>query len=191
MQKKFYLFSFIVIFSCLTLFFFNYTYAKYKDEVTKDANIQIARWNIKVNDETINNKTVLSNDIEPTFDENEYISSGVLAPGASGYYDIIIDTSDCDVAVTYKIIALNSETSTIKDLIITGYEINLDNNKIEYNSSIDGDIKLGDNLTTIRIYIKWNDEANQTMDNIADTEAIINDNSKALIKNTIELTQKK
>ena len=67
---------------------FQSTYAKYKKQVNSNVNSTIASWNIKINNETINNKKTLTNSITPTFYENEYVKENTLAPGIKGYFDI-------------------------------------------------------------------------------------------------------
>lgn len=152
------------------------TYSKYKDQISGNTNIEIATWKIIVNEENISGKTELSKDITPTLPGNEYIKEGVLAPGAEGYYDIIIDCSNIDVAFNYSISASPSEESAIKDLIITGYEINPteEQNILEYNDKITNDINYDVDSITIRIYIKWDDGDTSTMDNTEDTEITLN-----------------
>jgi len=182
----------LVLFVILSLLYIgNITYSKYKDKVNGTTNIQIASWNIIVNSESISGKQNLSSDIEPTFNGTAYINEGVLAPGAIGYYDIIIDGQNVDVSFNYIITATNSLESTINDLVVTGYTINPDINTttINYANSITGIINYGEDPVTIRIYIKWDDSISASMNNEDDTNAIIDENAKALITNTIEFSQ--
>ncbi len=167
------------------------TYSKYKDQISGDTNIDVASWKVVVNNEDISGKTELSKDINPTLPGNEYIKEGVLAPGATGYYDIIIDSSKIDVAFNYSITASPSEETDIKDLIITGYEINPsdeEENILEYTDKISNDVDINTDKITIRIHIKWDDSEESTMDNDADTEITIN-NDTISFSNYIEFNQ--
>lgn len=190
LNKKFIGLLFI-LFGLTMVYIGNVTYSKYKDKVEGTTNIQIASWNIAVNTEYINNKLNLTNDIQPVFEGNEYIKAGVLAPGAVGYYDIIIDGTLSDVSFNYIIEASNSIESTIADLVITSYIINPDTSTtfIDYTVPITGIINPDDEIVTIRIYITWDDSISSSMDNATDTAAIIDENVKALITNTIEFNQ--
>lgn len=195
MELKHYLLKTCIILGLFVFIFITLkaTYSKYKEQISGNTKIEIASWNIKVNNEAINHKTTLTNNIEPTFLENEHIKNGVLAPGSEGYYDIIIDPSEVDVSFTYKLTVLVSPDSTVKDLIITGYEENIADgtNIIKYQDAITGTIEKNSTKKTIRIYIKWEDDENTVMDNIADTNAIIDLNAKAVISNKMEFSQLK
>ena len=135
-------------------YLFQTTYAKYKKSISGNIDMSIASWNILVNNETILNKSVLNNSITPIFSGNEYLEEGVIAPGASGYYDIIINANNTDVSFTYKILSSVSATSTVVDLITTGYIINpLDNsNIINYTSEgITGEITHGTGMIQVAL----------------------------------------
>ncbi|MDD3453835.1 MAG: hypothetical protein PHN42_06155 [Bacilli bacterium] len=168
----------------------NLTYSKYKDQVNGTTNIKIASWNIIVNSESIAGKNSLASDIEPVFTGNEYVSEGVLAPGVSGYYDITIDATNVDVSFSYSITCSNSVESTIDDLIITDYIVNPDVNSTttSYTGPITGTASYND-IIKIRVYIKWNDDELASMNNLADTDAILDANAKALITNVITFNQ--
>lgn len=180
--------SIIFITVCL-IYLCQSTYSKYKDQISGNTNIEIATWKIVINDEDISGKKSLTKNITPVLPGNEYIKEGVLAPGAEGYYDIIIDSSNIDVAFNYSITASLSE-STISDLIITGYEINPTDepNILDYEEKISNDVDYKTESITIRIYIKWDDSETNTMDNMADTEITLN-NSSISFKNYIEFNQ--
>lgn len=169
------------------------TYSKFKKNINSDTEVQIAGWNIKVNSESIINKSKLTANISPTFIGSSYVSPGVIAPGVEGYYDIVIDAGDVDVSFNYVILSTTSGDSTITDLVTTGYEINPSEgtNIMPYNieSGITGSIVHGTNSTIIRIYIKWDDSATANMDNIADTQAATNSSAKALMETNITFNQ--
>ena len=60
------IFIFIVSFSFIYLF--QTSLAKYRKQITGNVDLQIAKWNIKINDEDVENKSVLTNNIIPVFD---------------------------------------------------------------------------------------------------------------------------
>lgn len=170
------------------IYFLQTTYSKYKDNITGATNIDIAGWEIVVNDQSIKNKETLTQNITPVLPGNEYIAENVIAPGAEGYYDIIINCNKVDVDFNYKLTV--STPDDIKDLIITGYEINpSDDTKInEYENFISEDVDYTTNKIIIRIHIKWNDDETSTMNNFADTDVAINSES-IKINNEIEFNQ--
>ena len=192
MKKIKFIFCFVLIFICL-FYLVQSSYAKYKKDIDGDLKSSIAKWNIKVNDELITNKSKLTNNITPIFEGDEYVKDNVIAPGVEGYYDIIIESSVSNYPFTYQINSNVSTSSDVKDLITTRYIINPDTDNIEKTYSketgITGTFTQNDTVK-IRIFIKWNDIIDTTMDNQKDTEVAIDSNSKALMEVKLKFTQK-
>ena len=195
MKKKkdiYFIILFLIIVSISFAYLFQASYAKYKRQIEGNADATVANWNIKVNTETINNKSVLTNSIIPTIDSNQYIKSGVIAPGSTGYFTLTIDATEADVDFSYEISGAVHEDTPLNDLVVTEYSQG--GARIPYNSAnkITGDITKNTPSTTITIYFKWDDNAlTETMDNQDDTEyAIDPDNATTKIKVSIKFTQK-
>lgn len=191
---------FIIIFIVIICLSFTYLFqtslAKYRKQISGNVNLEIAKWNIKINDEAIENKKVLTNDIVPVFEGNEYTKDSVLAPGSKGHCDIIIDSTNVDVDFTYEISLVVDENNAVSDLKTTGYIINpSDTNQtiIDYTdqTSITGTIIHNTPSTIIRLYFEWYDEADNEMDNQKDTEVAIDENSKIIISASARFSQKK
>ena len=178
MQKKDiqFVIAFIVIVT-ISLFYLSRTsYAKYRKQVEANTAATIASWNIKVNNETINSKAVLTTFITPTFDSNPYVKSGVLAPGSTGYFDVIIDALLVDVDFTYVISGSIHEDTPLNDLVITQYEIDGVTHSYDDINKITGEIQKNTANNSVRIYFQWNDSTGQTMTNQQDTTYAINSN---------------
>lgn len=184
---------FIIIVGISLLYLFQASYAKYKKQITGNVEATVASWNIKVNNETINNKSLLSNYIIPTLDSSEYIKEGVIAPSSTGYFDLIINAEEVDVDFTYEITGTVHENTQLNDLIITEYEQNGVRSTYTEENKITGQIQKNSTNTSIRIFFKWNDDSlSETMDNQSDTEYATNSNNKQTkIKVDIKFTQKK
>lgn len=182
----------ILIGTCFT-YLIQSTYSKYRKALEGNFNTSMSKWNIKVNDELITNKSKLTNNITPTFEKNKYSKDGVIAPSVEGYYDIVIDSKNTDYKFNYNIISKVSKNSDVTDLITTKYIIDPDNNNetINYNEK-EGIAGTIDKPTTLklRIFIKWNDDYTNTMDNKKDTEVAVNKNSKSLMEVKISFKQK-
>lgn len=168
----------LFLFALLSLIVsFQDTYGKYLSSATAESNIQIARWNIAVNNQMIteNNQTV--NTITPYFINNQNIADGYIAPSAVGYFDLEINAAAVDVSFEYKITANVSVDSSVQDLIVSGYSV--DGGAIVDTSTIFEQIEEMVNLSnpdktrTIRIFIKWQDTSGTTMDNLSDTAAAL------------------
>jgi len=153
------------------------TYAKYVSSADANTNFTIARWAFTVNNQDIIANNNFSSTITPVFDQNANISNNVIAPTSTGYFDIVIDSSNVGVSFDETITLSNAETNTITDLVFTGYQKN-NGNVIAFannQTSITETHLLGEQTTlnTYRFFIEWTDGTNETMDNADDTQATI------------------
>lgn len=169
-RKITFLLALLALFYCVSLI--QSTYAKYLSTADADTNITIARWNILVNNQDISQNSNFSEVLEPTFTGNENIKEGVIAPNATGYFDITLDGSTTDVSFSYDISLSEADDNTVTDLKITKYEIN--GYSYTYNGPISGNILLNDQnrALTVRVYVEWVDQTDdETMTNVDDTTA--------------------
>lgn len=190
-------FLFIVIFIVIVAFSFTYlfqsSYAKYKRQSRVNLEGNIASWNIKINNESINNQATLTNSITPTIVHNDYVKDGTIAPGSTGYFTITIDATDVDVDFLYDIYGEVDNTTPLLDLKITDYKIG-NGSTTQYNSSnhITGEIQKNTSSTEITIYFEWDDSNTSQMNNQQDTEYALTqayENTKILV--TLQFTQKR
>ena len=197
-------------------FLFYNTYAKYITSLDSDASANIASWKITINNQDVTSGNSFSNIITPVFEGNSNIASGVIAPTAEGYFDIVIDASNTDVSLKYTISVSDNQDSAVNDIIISGYSIDGGSRQsvqttstvtsptsevtsptsitsINDNFKIEGNILYNsqDKDISIRVYIKWNDDENEgaTMTNSDDTVATQNENNKAKINVNLNLIQ--
>ena len=122
-NKKKFMLLLIGIFICLLLFSIIQIYAKYLTSSTGKTNLTIAKWNIIVNKKSIKNNSDISSEIVPVFEGNDNISAGIIAPTATGYFDLDFDFKDADVSFKYEINVSAAENSSVKDLVVTGYSV--------------------------------------------------------------------
>ena len=170
------------------------TYAKYISSANANTNLSIARWAFLVNQQDVLSNSNFSNTIIPTWDTNQNIQSGVIAPTSTGYFDITIDSSNVGVSFDEVLTLGRGSTNTITDLVCTGYTIN-NGQLISLNDTSSATItsthSLGEQNTTntYRVYIKWNDNAQtETMNNASDTLASAN--GTASISVNLSFTQR-
>ena len=169
-RKITFLLALLALFYCVSLI--QSTYDKYLSTADADTNITIARWNVLVNNQDISQNSNFSEVLEPTFTGNENIKDGVIAPTATGYFDITLDGSTTDVSFSYDISFSEADDNTVTDLKITKYEI--DGHSYTYNGPISGNILLNDQnrALTVRVYVEWVDQTDdETMTNVDDTTA--------------------
>src|SRR5574344_54947 len=80
------------------------TYALFENNGTGATDIRVGKWVIKLNTIDISpgiTQTFNINDI--TYTENTNLANGYIAPGRSGYVDILGDPAGTEVAVRYDI----------------------------------------------------------------------------------------
>ena len=192
--------TFIIIFflsvTMMLAYLFQSSYAKYRKNIEAESSLRIASWDIKLNNESLAGKTKLTNNLTPTYIENEYVNSGVIAPGCEGYVDINIDAAKVDVTFTYSVIVALADDNVVEDLEITHYQINpsystSEKKQLNQNSKkVTGTILHNTALTTIRLFVSWDDSETNIMDNKKDTAIAIDPKAEAIIKATINFTQK-
>ncbi len=169
-RKVVFFLALISLFYCITLM--QDTYDKYLSSATENAELTIARWSILINDQDVVNESNFSDTITPVFAGTNNIASDVIAPTATGYFDLILNGDNTDVSFRYTI-SIDTTDCAVDDLIITWYSIN--GTTYTYNGGdVTGTILLNDASKTanVRFNVSWNDDAaTQTMDNAADTLA--------------------
>ncbi len=187
MKKK----NIILILAIISLLIFlsstAYTYAKYRRATTSEAETTISQWGFKVNDNDFTSSevekkfTIQSSDIFKCT-SNCNVSSGKVAPGSTGEFEIKIDYSAVSLQFKYDISfeALNRDiikTETIPeftDLHITGYKINngtltTANDTTIITKNINPAAVTGEKIEKITIYVEWNDTASNTYNDKEDT----------------------
>lgn len=192
-NKKRFLLLVIAIIICILVYSIIQVYAKYLSSASGNATMNVARWDIKVNNRSIKYNTDISSVIVPQFPGNNNIAANVIAPTAEGYFDLNFDFSTTDVSFRYDITLSVAQTSSVQDLVATGYAI--DNGSIQsFNSTphtISDTILHNSGITSrsIRVFIKWDDAAaTQTMSNADDTLST-KSNNPALYRVNISFTQ--
>lgn len=152
-----------------------YSYAKYFTKADGNIGSNIKRWDIKINNESIQNKTTLTNKITATFpNESGHVKENKIAPGVEGYFEITIDYSGVDLDFTYD---LSIAGDAVPDIKLT--KLVVDDEEIAALDHVEGTINI-DGVTTskvIKAYVKWNDGDGSTLSNEEDTEVTINNDS--------------
>lgn len=144
------------------------TYAKYVTNLDANTNISISYWNILVNNQNIVENPDITATMAAVFPGNEFMKNDVIVPGATGYFDLNIDSSNVTVPFSTTVTTtINEDSSLTTDFVVSGYSINngeivelKDTNSFSYDISLDTD------STIIRIYTTWLDDG---LDSIEDT----------------------
>ena len=194
MSKKYYTYLIVTLIILLSLSSYYYI-----TSINSDTEINVAKWNIKLNNQNISSETQMTNIITPIFEGTEHIAEGIIAPTAEGYFDLVLDATDTDVSLKYEITTSNNEDSSVTDLIISGYSINngerqnIEATEDNSNLKIENNILKNDTnkIVNLRVYIKWNDDAENgaTMTNADDTNATKEGNNTAIINVNVRVIQ--
>lgn len=164
-----------LIITFLLMVMVSLTYSKFSSMGKLKIESNVALWSIKVNgqDVTSSSSFTLNNIV---WSGSETVANGYVAPGGSGYYEIVIDTSGTKVAIDYMIgfdssILEQNTRMKVDRVTFDGVE------KTSEDGYYDGFISLSDvldnKLVTIRIYINW-DEANNEEDENFDVQSALN-----------------
>lgn len=156
---------FIITFSIIQT-----TYAKYVTNLNANTNISISYWNILVNEQDIVENSDISGSMSCVFPGSTYAKSDVIVPGATGYFDLNIDSSKVSVPFKLTVTSAINETSTLTtDLKVSGYSINngdlveLTDDALDFSCDVAQDT----DSTLVRVYTTWVDDG---QDSKEDTE---------------------
>lgn len=157
---------FFVFYSFLSLFLLLYsTFGRYTTIQEGKPRTEIANWNIKINNNDVTSENTMSNIITLVPDvTTQTTTNNELAPGQTGYFDIVINPQETDVSIEYII---NFDMTNLPTGVsITSYEIVEDGIANTFtNTSIEGEINLSENTKslsesdtkTVRVYWSWSD----------------------------------
>lgn len=174
----------ILVLIMLIISFFQITrmFALYKEDLEGDYSTSIGAWNIKVNGTDITSskqvETFTISSDQLGYVTSEYIQADKIAPGGQAYFDMVIDPSNTDVSIVYKIetvandaVPATFEITNAKNYFkkdgnaeqITNENTYKDNNS--YTSVIPVTQINKGYKNYIRLYFKWvNVEANNQTD---------------------------
>ena len=175
----------------ITLSLMSNTYSRYVASSEGNVALEFARWQILVNTTDITDSTSSTLEFEPVIDTNNgNVAENKVAPSSTGYFDVVIDPTNVDVSFTYSIDLAISNSLTdangnpiqIDDLKMTEYGI-LPDKYIEgealTTTQIDATTSKIENTMlytkggfkpfTIRIFFKWFEGTDETMNDAADT----------------------
>ena len=170
----------------------NESYALLQTISSGNAEAKTGSWTIKLNEKNISNGVTesftLNNIIYDESDEN--IENGYIAPGKSGYFDIVLDPSGTDVAISYEINVRLDECAYPDNIKLSVENTSTDGGVEVIGNTFKGLISLNDiksNKTiTLKLTLIWenNEEFNESDTNLGTIEA-----NKLKIPITVTLNQ--
>ena len=160
----------------ITLYQINSTYAKYVSEAAGTVTEEIGEWIVRVNNTNIatgtaNQAFTIS---QLTYNSNNYVKQGKIAPGLLGYFDVVIDATDSSVAVVYDVTLDFSQMNLTEAMqfsslvrVVDGVEsaTGITRTGISTYTGIVPLADINENKThTVRVYLEWDDDGTGTND---------------------------
>ena len=160
----------------LCLFEVKQTYAKYTESKEGQTEFAVAMWRILLNGTDISSNAQLSSLINPVYENNSNIASGVIAPSSEGYFDIEINAVNTQVSFQYNISVTSADNTNVEDLVVYAYRIGTNGAITNVNNGINsltGTVahNAQNKVIDLRIYFKWIEGTGESMNNVADTAA--------------------
>lgn len=194
-MKKVWILSALIML-LITFYQINSTYAKYITKVEGTVEETIGTWIVKVNDTNI----ATGADVEEftinalTYNSNDYVQQGKIAPGLLGYFDVTIDATEASVAVRYDV-TIDFTKLNLSDSI----KFSKLTHVVDGTESEDGITKTGESTytgvvsladinagktNTIRVYLQWEDDGTGTND---EEDSILGTNKDAQVSIPVEV----
>lgn len=93
----------LIMILIVTFLIIRSTYSKYITSADDNTSLDIANWNIKLNNEDIKNNKNFSKNMNLKFDPNPYIDSNTIAPTSTGSFKINLESTGTDVPYLYSL----------------------------------------------------------------------------------------
>ena len=137
---------------------------------------EVATWSFKVNGEKAQIQTI---NLASTCNE-ETLLDNKIAPGTNGSFNIIVDGSESDVGIDYKIKFLN-ETNKPSNLKFKYQDTEFDSIS-ELEESLSGRINANEEnkIRTLKIEWEWKYETGNSQEEIINNDKIDTENAKAI-----------
>lgn len=138
----------------------NITYGLFESDKDFNANMNVAKFNLFVNNSNIvDTKTFNIDNI--TVIENENVLNGKIAPGVSGYFNIELNPKGSDVSIYYEV-SLNLDNVLNEGIVLE--KIESDNEELKrvgkytYAGVFNLDDIKNNVVKNIKIYFKWDND---------------------------------
>lgn len=153
----------VIVFLAFSFMMFADTLALFEDNAVALGNFDVGKWIIKISDVTITDGETQEIVVDSfIYEQNSHIASGYIAPGSSAYFNLVLDASECDVAVKYDI-TFDFDSINYSDNITITVEDENENSSIVMTgpSTYSGviDLESLDDEVELKVTITWEDIA--------------------------------
>ena len=176
---------------CLVYFFKHIqTYSKYVTENNGRDSTVVAKWNVKIGKNNMNNEYNFSNELVLKTEENKNVVDGKIAPGTSISTQFSLDCSECEASLKYIVNPSQIKCNEKEDSRFIVTSIDNEKNTMKYDETERYyygivDIKDAYKVINIKAIVKWN---NDDENNVADTESGV-ENSNIVLPLTVRVEQ--
>ena len=147
------------------------TYSRYTNTAAGTANLDVAKWSVKINDTQMSEIASGALPVALTDSAKEFVSANKIAPGRSATFTLVIDPTGSEVAIDYNVaigavtgltnsgsaFALTSATYTVGDGTAQNATINAGAGKISFTEAL-ADVEAGKKVTVVGT-ITWDNAA--------------------------------
>jgi len=159
----------VIVFSAAFIIFSD-TLALFETDSEGVVNSDVGKWLIKVNNQAITetvNEAIEINSFQ--YSTDSHVETGYIAPGGTAYFDLVVDATECDVAVLYSVDLNLDEMDIAANISIDLQDLNgssvVRTGEYVYSGIINLASINNNETRTLRVTINWNDdEANNATD---------------------------
>ncbi len=138
------------------------------------------------------NNSDITSTIELVVPESDYYKENYIVPGAIGYFDVNVDSTNVSVRFKYTITCSSPNSNQISDLKPIGYSLNGNNDTIieltNTNYTIENYLLSYETTSSIRVYVKWIDDLTESLNDLEDT-TLAQDNSIGKVDVNVKFEQ--
>ena len=182
---------FMIMLLCFLYFIKNIqTYSRYNTENNGRDSTVVAKWNVKIGKNNMNNEYNFSNELVLKTEENKNVVDGKIAPGTSISTQFSLDCSECEASLKYIVNPSQIKCNEKEDSRFIVTSIDNEKNTMKYDETERYyygivDIKDAYKVINIKAIVKWN---NDDENNVADTESGV-ENSNIVLPLTVRVEQ--
>lgn len=159
-KKSKYIIALLLIALVTSVSFF--TYAKYISNATGTSTATIAKWAVKLNDNSLDNVTKSFN-LPISWATNSHVKSGTVAPGSTGTATVELDPTGTEVQLKYTVnidtSALSGTGISITDVTVDGNTLGTSGDRSEVIFLPTGGVMGNDQKRSIVISLAWTDDS--------------------------------
>lgn len=95
-----YLYILSILLVCVSVLIVSNTYSVFESNASGESDLPIGKWYIRLNDIDISSGQLINFSMNNfVYSDNDHVRDGYIAPGRSGYFDVVLNPTGTDVAI--------------------------------------------------------------------------------------------